>query len=224
MPSPDTLLILFVKHPRRGEVKTRLAAGIGEARALEVYRALLAHLRVVATPVAADKVVFYGNEVPKQDLWVETGWPRILQQGADLGARMAQAFAWGFARDYQRIALVGSDLPHLSQAILEEAFGQLQAHPAVLGPAADGGYYLIGLTRPVPAVFANMAWSTPQVAQETRRRLAAAGLSCGSLPVLSDLDTVEDLTGTFLEDFLPQHEPAPKKNVPAPVTKPKPSE
>lgn len=202
MPAHDALLILFVKHPRPGAVKTRLAADIGTEQALAVYQDLLAHLKAVATPVQADKVVFYGDEIPADDLWAATGWPRQAQEGPDLGARMAQAFAWGHAQGYRRMVLVGSDLPQLSTGILETALHWLQVTESALGRARDGGYYLIGLRQPLPAAFAGITWSTPTVAQQTLDRLLGAGLRCALLPLLSDVDTAADLPGTFLAPYL----------------------
>jgi uncharacterized protein len=203
MMSQNHLLLLFVKHPKAGQTKTRLAAGIGHPRALAVYRALLQHLRQEAEATLADKAVFYGNEIPPQDLWAETAWPRLPQQGDDLGARMQQAFQWGFDQGYQRIVLVGSDIPHLTHHLLNDAFEQLGTHPAMLGPAADGGYYLIGLSQPCPRVFAGKTWSTSSVLPDTLADFEAEGLSYALGPTLNDVDTVADLAGTWLADWIP---------------------
>lgn len=198
----DALLLLFVKHPVPGQTKTRLAAGIGHERALAAYGALLRHLRQQAEATQAEVAVFYGNERPADDLWAETGWPRQLQQGQDLGARMQQAFAWGFAQGYRRIVLVGSDIPALTHQIIDEALAQLQTHPVAIGPATDGGYYLIGLSQPFYRVFTHKTWSTPSVLSDTLADLAAAGLTPYFAPTLRDVDTVEDLAGTFLASFV----------------------
>ncbi len=197
----DALLLLFVKHPRAGQTKTRLAAGIGHAQALAVYRELLAKLEREARAVGCPVAVFYGNEVPDQDLWAETGWPRLRQQGADLGARMHQAFMWGQARGYRRQVLVGSDIPGLSADLLRGALDALHTHQVVLGPSVDGGYYLLGLQQPQAALFTHMTWSTDEVLAETERRIQALGLSHHRAPLLNDIDTVEDLPGTFLAGY-----------------------
>jgi hypothetical protein len=199
----QALLLLFVKHPTAGQTKTRLAAGIGHAKALAVYRELLAHLRQQAEATQAQVAVFYGNQLPAKDLWTETGWPRLLQQGDDLGARMQHAFAWGFDQGYRRVVLVGSDIPSISHEILDLSLQQLDHFPAVIGPSDDGGYYLIGLSQPVEAIFQGKTWSTPSVLSETLADFAAANLSVYQAPTLNDIDTVDDLPGTFLAHFGP---------------------
>lgn len=196
------LLILFVKHPVAGQTKTRLAASIGHPKALAAYQEMLQHLRSVARETQRAVAVFYGNQIPDHDLWQEAGWPRLLQSGATLGDRMNGAFAWGQAQGYQRMVLVGSDIPGVDAPLLEQAFAQLQTHGAVLGPANDGGYYLIGLHGPDAQIFDDLPWSTPEVLRLTQQRLTEAGLSYAWLPEQQDVDTVEDLPGTFLAHYL----------------------
>jgi hypothetical protein len=193
----DRLLLIFVKHPVEGEVKTRLAAEIGHPKALAAYTRLLAHTRQVAEGAGCDKAVWYGNAIPPADLWSEAGWLRLPQQGADLGARMEHAFQWGFAQGYRRILIIGSDCGELRPEHLETAFRQLDVCEAVLGPAADGGYYLLGLRQMAAAVFTGKAWSTDQVFQATLDDLHAAGLHTHLLPQLSDVDTAADLARVF---------------------------
>lgn len=196
--SQRNLLLLFVKHPVAGQTKTRLAAGIGHPKALAVYDALLQHLRQQARQVQAKVAIFYGNDIPSHDLWAETGWPRYLQQGQDLGARMQHAFAWGFAQGYQRIVLAGSDIPGLTAEILTATFQQLHHHEAAIGPSPDGGYYLVGLTHSFPPIFTGKTWSTPSVLSETMDDFLSAKISVYQAPTLNDIDTVDDLAGTFL--------------------------
>ncbi|GAB4413987.1 MAG: TIGR04282 family arsenosugar biosynthesis glycosyltransferase [Bacteroidia bacterium] len=202
-----SLLILFVKTPVPGQVKTRLAAQIGHPAALAVYEALLTHLGQVAAAVQADKVVFYGNHIPEADRWSAAGYPRVLQAGDDIGTRMAAAFRWGFAQGYQHIGLVGSDIPGLSAAILQAGLDQLARHDYSLGPARDGGYYFIGMRELDEAVFAGKAWSTSQVLADTLADMAAGGGMCYLLPELSDVDEVGDLRGTFLESLIGDQKP-----------------
>lgn len=195
------LLLIFVKHPIAGQVKTRLAAGIGHEKALKVYHELLAYTRSVAHEIAADKAVWYGNEVPEGDLWAETGWPRFLQAGETLGDRMEGAFRWGLAQGYRRICIIGSDCATLTSAILNQAFDQLSSHDAVIGPANDGGYYLLGMTSLVAEVFHDKSWSTESVLPDTLADLASLNKTHFLLPELVDIDTIEDLEGTFLAAY-----------------------
>lgn len=193
------LLLIFVKHPIPGQVKTRLAATLGNEGAVAIYQQLLAYSCEISKEITADKAVFYGNQVPETDLWKEAGYQRFLQEGADLGERMLQAFAWGFEQGYERILIMGSDCPHLDAAHLEQAFLQLQTHDAVLGPAKDGGYYALGLGKLFPDLFIRKEWSTQSVFTSTLNDLMRSEKSFYLLPTLSDVDHEEDLKGTFLE-------------------------
>jgi len=193
------LLLIFVKHPLPGKVKTRLAADIGEEAAVAVYRQLLDFTLSLTQPLEVDKVVFYGNEVPETDLWQRAGYSRYLQEGTTLGDRMEQAFIWGFDQAYREIAVIGSDCAELTTDILKQAFDILSDHDAVIGPAHDGGYYLLGMKHLIPGVFQRKYWSTSTVFAATIRDFELAEISYKLLPTLSDVDTVEDLNGTFLE-------------------------
>lgn len=193
MPGGGDLLIIFVKHPVAGEVKTRLARDIGAERAVALYRELLNHTAQVVAATTADKVVFYGNAMPAEDLWQAAGYPRLQQEGEELGARMAHAFEWAFAAGYRRVLLIGSDCPALAPAHLERAFALLQTHALVFGPATDGGYYLTGMKRLHGQLFSPRAWSHAKVLEEALRDAVASGLSVALLPELRDVDQIEDL-------------------------------
>lgn len=198
----DSLLLIFVKHPIKGQVKTRLAKGIGEEKALSVYQALLAYTAEMVQDVQADKVVFYGNQLPERDLWSEAGYARYLQEGPDLGVRMAQAFQWGFQQGYTKIQIIGSDNPDLTTHIIEEGYAALDTSAVSLGPAEDGGYYLLGMKTFIPSLFVQKQWSTETVLEATVNDLVEAQLSYHLLPTLNDVDTLEDLAGTFLVSLL----------------------
>ena len=200
-PSSD-LLLIFVKHPEPGKVKTRLAASIGHERAVAIYQELLAYTLSITHPLPVSKVVYYGNKVPAQDLWSDAGYKRKLQEGSDLGQRMELAFSWGFSAGFQRIVIIGSDCAQLSTEIVEEAFTTLQAEEAVIGPAVDGGYYLLGMNTRIPGIFSQKEWSTDTVFAATIRDLEWANARYSLLPTLSDIDTLDDIPGTFLEKFL----------------------
>ncbi|MDW3650150.1 MAG: TIGR04282 family arsenosugar biosynthesis glycosyltransferase [Bacteroidia bacterium] len=201
--SPRRLLLIFVKHPEKGKSKTRLAAGIGHDLALEVYRKLLAHTRDISLNLQADKVVFFGNQMPETDLWSEADYSRHQQVGVDLGERMSHAFSWGFDQGYEQICIIGSDCATLSTEILENAYKVLNEKDFVIGPAKDGGYYLIGMSDFYPKVFEDKVWSTADVRKEAIAELEAGNKSFDLLTELSDVDVVDDLRGTFLESYIP---------------------
>lgn len=194
------LLLIFVKHPIPGQVKTRLAATLGDTRALAIYQRLLTYTLQLSQELSADKVVFYGNEIPPNDLWQEAGYRHFLQQGPDLGSRMQQAFDWGFKQGYERIQVIGSDCAQLTSAHLQKAFQQLNSHDAVLGPAKDGGYYSLGLREMIPALFVQKDWSTSRVFPSSLNDLVKENKAFFLLQTLSDIDHEEDLVGTFLEE------------------------
>lgn len=191
-------LLVFVRAPRRGEVKTRLAAGIGDDAALEAYRRLAEHTLAAAAPLAGDGVRLRVHHAPADAGGEVRAWlggaPAYLPQAeGDLGARMEAAFGSAFREGAERVVIVGSDLPALSTALLRRAFAALDGSDAVVGPARDGGYYLLGLRRPIDGLFGGIRWSTPQVLSATLGRLRAAGAEPVLLEELADVDTVEDL-------------------------------
>lgn len=191
-------LLIFLRHPILGQVKTRLAADVGPARALAVYRALLAHTRRAATALPADvaKWLCYADAGPTADEWPADLFTKKNQVPGDLGQRLKAAFADAFAAGHGPVVVIGTDCPALSPELLKAAFEHLRAATGadvVLGPAADGGYYLLGVRRPQPDLFDNIAWSTAAVAAQTRARCQAAGLRVAELPPLSDVDTGADL-------------------------------
>lgn len=184
------VLHVFIKNPVLGQVKTRLAATIGPVQALAIYRELLRHTREQTQQVEAERWLWYSEAIPESDEWPSADFHKQLQEGEDLGARMAQAFAAG--SDFSAQVIIGSDCPQLQAAHLNQAFALLEVHPFVLGPAKDGGYYLLGLRQPTPALFSDMRWSTPTVAAETLHRIEQMGGGHALLPTLSDVDTLAD--------------------------------
>jgi hypothetical protein len=185
--------MIFLKNPVSGSVKTRLAASIGDARALEIYNKLVEHTVGASLRVDADIQLWYSSFVDQKDRFDGKRLTKRLQQGEDLGARMWVAFQEGFREGYAKVAVIGSDCPDISPGILESAFSRLDKNEVVLGPAEDGGYYLIGMSSRFPFLFQEMTWSTPDVLPETIRRLEERSISYGLLSELNDIDTVEDL-------------------------------
>lgn len=185
-------LILFIRNPQIGKVKTRLAATVGEEEALNIYQFLLDHTRRIALEVEALRMLFYSENIATNDGWDEAFFEKYLQHHGDLGERMYHAFQKAFDTGAQKVVIAGSDCPELEASILNEAYTLLDSHDVVLGPSYDGGYYLLGLKTPAPELFENMVWSTETVLSETLTRLKNTGKSCALLPVLNDIDTEED--------------------------------
>ncbi|MEM9022207.1 MAG: TIGR04282 family arsenosugar biosynthesis glycosyltransferase [Bacteroidota bacterium] len=189
----DDLLMIFVKNPQQGRVKTRLARTVGDANALTIYRHLLEHTRAVTTILAQDKAVHYSETIEADDLWPEDRYHKQQQVGNDLGERISGAFQGAFDAGYQRVVIIGSDTVELTTAILEAAFRQLQHHNLVVGPARDGGYYLLGMDGMYAALFQDITWSTAAVLPQTLLAAEKQQLSVAQLPTLSDIDVEEDL-------------------------------
>lgn len=184
-------LLLFIKNPEKGKVKTRLAATVGEEQALKIYLALLEHTRKVAQAVQVDRMLFYSSHVVNEDEWPNQAFQKYVQEGADLGDRMLNAFQLAFEK-HQKVVIIGSDCASLTPAILQDAFDQLDHFPFVIGPATDGGYYLLGMKAPEPALFQHMEWSTDRVLPTTLDRIRNLGKLYHLLPELSDIDFEED--------------------------------
>lgn len=191
----ERLLIIFVKNPVLGKVKTRLAKTVGAEKALFIYKALLTHTKEISLSVEAAKAVFYSDLIDEQDLWCASIFEKYKQEGNDLGERMYHAFELGFSKGYQHIVIIGSDCLDLSSNLIDEAFENLANHDFVIGPAKDGGYYLLGMKKLCKDVFEHKNWSTSTVLQETMKDLEALNATCYYLPVLSDIDEENDLRG-----------------------------
>lgn len=212
--SSGAALVIFAKAPVPGEVKTRLCPPLTPDEASSLHGSLVLDVlekargaagmdRWLACLPAADHVFFQIME--------ERYGVRLLDQaGRDLGERMAAAFQALFERGYRRVLLVGTDVPLLPASIFGQANGLLASHDLVLGPALDGGYYLIGLTRPTPALFTDIPWSTDRVCALTQAKAEALGLKTSTLPAFRDLDTIEDLLALTREAGL-EKAPGAKK-------------
>lgn len=191
MKSSKKLLIVFVKNSQLGHVKTRLAKTIGEQAAFEVYQELVAITEEQTSLVEeVDVHIYFSKEI------VEEQWPehlKFVQEGSDLGARMQNAFQYGFDLGYTQIIGVGSDLPDLSAELMKEGLDSLENSTTVFGPAEDGGYYLIGMNQMVNCVFENKEWSTESLLSSTLKELTQKDISHSTLKTLNDIDNLEDL-------------------------------
>lgn len=183
----------MARYPALGQGKTRLASTIGPAAALAVYHELLAHARAATVGVPATKTVWLaGAPTPgAPDYW--PGYAQCPQPAGDLGQRMHTAFAKAFAAGATKAIIIGTDCPELTTELLVSAFTQLDTYDIVLGPALDGGYYLLGMKVMIPDFFLRKAWSTASVRPATLADAARLGLRVALLPPLADVDTAEDL-------------------------------
>lgn len=191
--TPGPLLIIFFRNPIPGKVKTRLAATVGNQRALEIYHALSQHTSTITQYLPVARMVYYTDAIEQGDVWPDNLFKKSLQQGKDLGERMENAFNRGFDSGYAPICIIGTDCWELTGQTILEAFHALQTFDAVVGPARDGGYYLLGMNAPAKEVFRNKRWSTDTVLQETLLDFESLRLKYVKLPELSDVDTESDL-------------------------------
>jgi len=189
--SSKNLLVIFTRNPELGKCKTRLAATVGDQSALDIYKFLLNHTAAITKEVSAAKQVWYSEEIWEHDIWDKNVFDKRLQNGSNLGVRMANAFQKGFASGYERIIVIGSDMYDLNKRNLEKAFHFLENNDYVLGPAEDGGYYLIGMTSFNATIFKNKNWGTATVLQDTLNDLQNDTLQL--LDVKNDVDIYEDI-------------------------------
>ena len=186
-------LIIFVKNPELGKVKTRLAKTIGDEKALYIYKLLLEQTFQVTLPVMAEKKLYYSEFVQNMDQFNDFVYEKHIQSGDGLGNKMYHAIKHSFAEWADKVVLIGSDCFELNSGIIEEAFKALEESDYVLGPAKDGGYYLIGMKELNLEVFQNKEWSTENVFLDTLLDIKNQGKSHYILPTLSDVDVEEDL-------------------------------
>jgi len=185
-------LIVFVRNPVLGNVKTRIAATLGNADALAVYLVLLQHTKQLISPLRVSKHIFYADQMNEDDLW--NGYDKYLQVGETLGDRMKNAFGSVFEKGYKNIVIIGSDCFELTEDIVNYAIENLHTSDIVIGPARDGGYYLLGMRAAHPYLFENIQWSSETVFQQTIELVFKHNLSFILLPELSDVDEAEDIT------------------------------
>lgn len=193
MNKEKNLLIIFYRNPELGKVKSRLAVTIGEERALAIYLLMAAHARTTALTIPVDKVVYYSRFIDTEDNWSNSDFQKRLQHGEDLGEKMKHAFEESFSVGYESVCIIGTDCLELTKDILKEAFESLKHQDAVIGPAADGGYYLLGMNRMIPELFDNKKWSTSTVCENTIEDLKLLQRNHHLLPVLHDVDSESDL-------------------------------
>ena len=198
-PTSKNLLLIFTRNPELGKCKTRLATTIGDENALALYQFLLKHTAEITRHVTADKYVYYSEEIWENDHWDNAIYYKRTQKGNDLGERMASAFVQGFKDGYEKIIIIGSDMFDITQEEIDKAFLVLNSNDFVIGPAEDGGYYLLGMRKMHPHLFQHKAWGTASVLEETLKNLEKEKF--GLLSQKNDIDIYEDIKN--IEAFQP---------------------
>ena len=187
----NTIGFNVFRNPELGKVKTRLAQAIGDKKALSIYNKLLLHTMQTTEKLACDLFVFYDTTINDDDIWKNTVYNKKIQVGNNLGERMKNAFHELFNLGYKNCIIIGSDLFDLQAKHIEEAFDKLEKKDVVIGPAEDGGYYLLGLKKMLPTLFLNKKWGTKTVLEDTLKDLST--FSIDFTATLNDIDTIEDL-------------------------------
>lgn len=190
-PTSKKALIIFTRNPQLGKVKTRLAKTVGDESALKIYKFLLNHTVEITKNLQVDKFVFYSETIVKNDIWNKDIFKKKLQSGDHLGEKMKNAFAEIFSSGYEKAIIIGSDMYDLSQNDLENAFDTLNKSNTVIGPATDGGYYLLGMKSLISEIFQNKNWGTSTVLSDTLANLKDENYVL--LDKRNDIDYFEDV-------------------------------
>lgn len=186
-------LLVFQKNTSRGKVKTRLAASIGDEKALDIYRELLmTTYSEVGKLEGIDVIPFFSDYPEPLPIPLHNSPSRQIQSGQDLGQRMSNAFAWAFAKGYDRVGIIGTDCPELRHDIIQDGIEQLENFGFCIGPAFDGGYYFLAMREHHPWIFENIRWSSPYVLEETLALVKGRERSFSLLEILRDVDTEDD--------------------------------
>ncbi len=199
--SDRSAILLFIKSPEKGKVKSRLAKAIGEDAALDVYKCLVFHtLENLKAGNYIFRLCFYppdSGAIIKS--WLGNTYYCAPQHGRDLGERMKNAFVQAFSDSVEKVLVIGSDIPDLSISLIDEAFNALDTCDAVIGPSRDGGYYLIGFSSAsfLPDIFQGIEWSTGSVFYQTMKIFGKSGHRVHVLTELRDVDTFDDLLALF---------------------------
>ena len=187
----ENLLLIFTRNPELGKVKTRLAKTVGDETALKIYKFLLQKTRDISSKVTSDKAVYYSVKIRNNDIWDTNSYQKYQQLGEDLGLRMLNAFKNSFDAGYKKVLIIGSDLYDLSTERIDIAFNELDTNDVVIGPAEDGGYYLLGMNTLKENIFKNKDWGTDTVRKDTLVDLKDKKVHL--LSALNDVDVFEDI-------------------------------
>ncbi|MCP4295684.1 MAG: glycosyltransferase [Proteobacteria bacterium] len=191
-------LIIFCRYPLPGLAKTRLIPGVGAEKAAQIHKELAEFTLKIVQSFALKKdisieVSFMGDDLKLMKSWLGDHLNYSTQTKEDLGLNMLDAFNRSFEQNYQKVVIIGTDCPEISSSTLEIAFSSLEDHDLVVGPAYDGGYYLIGLSKEIPGLFSNITWGSESVFDETMKHCTKDNIGYHLLEKLHDIDRPEDL-------------------------------
>lgn len=172
---------------------------MGDQTALRIYRHLLEYTHAITQGLDCDKFVFYADSINQHDLWESDRYNKRLQSGADLGQRMQRAFSTVFQQGYGKVSIIGSDCLELTAEVIRDSFVQLDRNDVAIGPSADGGYYLLGMTKERPALFEKKTWSSSSVLSDTLDDCRRLLLTTALLPQLKDIDEEKDVPENLLK-------------------------
>lgn len=193
----DKGIIIFLKYPEAGKVKTRIGVELGNDFTVMLYRKFVSDILTKLSSLETDILVYFTPAEKRKEIidWLGYSLQFFPQSGKNLGERMNNAFREQFNSGYRSLILIGSDIPHIPSINLIKALDSLGSYPPVIGPASDGGYYIIGFHYGnfLPSVFEGINWSTESVFNETLKTFEKYGIKPYVLPLLSDIDTVDDL-------------------------------
>ena len=200
----NSVLIIFIKNPILGKVKTRLARSIGDEKALMIYRELLNKTMDIASKTECNREVWYSGYINENDQVDPRLFEKKLQEGSNLGERMSNSFSQAFENGSDKAVIIGSDCPDVTDELIAKAFQILDKADLVIGPSLDGGYYLLGMKKYHPELFLGIEWSEISVYETTVRKAKSIGLKISVLPALNDIDTIEDLKKSSMSVLLNQ--------------------
>ncbi len=196
----DKAIIIFAKNPVAGKVKTRLAKDIGDEAALKVYENLLTYTRNYCEALHADRFLYYTDFIDENDEWSSEKFEKQLQTQGDLGEKMSAAFKEVFLKGYKKVLIIGTDCPGINASLITEAFHQLEENDICIGPAEDGGYYLLAMKKWHPFLFEDKSWSNPILLRETLDACRTNLQKVAQLKTLFDIDDINDLRRYNEED------------------------
>jgi len=199
----SSALVIFAREPLPGKVKTRLAKGTDDETAAAIYAALLGHTIETARTTGVEVVISLA-EKPTSSWATGLEVPLEVQSGGDIGTRMAACFDRRFSEGRQQVVIIGSDNAHILPAHVLAAFTALEEDPVVLGPAEDGGYWMVGQRSPGIDLFTGVPWSSPKTLEVTRERLNTLDARWKELEILPDIDNAEDLRRAIKDPRVPE--------------------
>ncbi|MCK5706415.1 MAG: TIGR04282 family arsenosugar biosynthesis glycosyltransferase [Candidatus Aureabacteria bacterium] len=191
----ENALIIFVKYPESGLVKTRLAKTIGKDEAAQFYRILVENILENCISKDYRTIIFYSGNCEANDLmnWLGKDLDYIAQVGGSIGERMFSAFRGVFQKEAGKVVLIGSDCLFVNAKVVQQAFKELEKVHVTIGPSKDGGYYLLGLSRLQEEIFNGIDWSTDKVMEQTKQTLNRVGVAYSLIDEYFDIDTFEDI-------------------------------